>query len=120
MAKTHTITIGDRTFTMQGVTMGTVRRLPDAFRVASTATAARPDELPQPEVLNAMIALVHDGIRAAKVDLITLEQFEAIVDSGDMATSMTQIAEAIALKFAGEQVAGAVAEGNAGSPTSAT
>lgn len=118
MAKTHTITIGDRTFTMQGVTMGTVRRLPGEFQVASTAKPAQEGELPRPEVLNAMIALVHDGIVAAKKEEITLDAFTALIDDSDMAVGMTQLAEAIAAKFGDGAPAQPGLEGNAASPES--
>lgn len=130
------ITIGARSFAIAGVTLGTVRRVPGALKTATdvirrqgSATGELKTLAPSPDEMNAMIALIHDGIVAAAKEVAketlqpltapTVDDLTELLDAQDMADGLAQMYRAVGSMFE-QDTAASVATASASSGNSAS
>lgn len=94
----RTITLGERQFQVGPITLGTVRRAPDAFRIAAKIRPPAEDgtvSMPTPEQFDAMVTLIHDNINALTPGVATVDDLNAIVNELDFIDGVKQISDAI-------------------------
>jgi hypothetical protein len=99
------ITIGDREFEVGPLGLGTVRRVPEAFQIAGNYKHVA-GKMPTSEEFEAMVALVFDGVNAdqfnaKKAATIEKDDFDALVNSLDIADGLKQLSLAIGAMTAG-------------------
>src|SRR3954468_3322610 len=99
------ITIGDREFEVGPLGLGTLRRVPEAFQIAGNYKHVA-GKMPTSEEFEAMVALVFDGVNAdqfnaKKTATIEKDDFDALVNSLDIADGLKQLSLAIGAMTAG-------------------
>ncbi len=90
--RTTPIQIGERSFTVGRLTLGTVRRVPQAFELASQFKGGR---MPSGDEFSAMLALLWDVINAIDPTAITFEDFAKLVDDLDFIDGVKQLSAGI-------------------------
>lgn len=127
------ITIGAREFSVSGITLGTARRQPAALNMATKvlkAFAEADDDVnlaPTPEEADAIVALIVDGIQAAKIDDgITADVVNELVNGMSVADGTVQLFNAVGMMFKDDAKVSADSQGkedtsgNSGGSESAT
>lgn len=95
MARQQAVTIGDRTFTVAAITLGTARRVPDAFRVALARRESNEQRMPSPDEFAALVTLLHDGINQATPHAISLDDLNKLVDDLDIGVGIRHLTAAV-------------------------
>lgn len=96
MAQTTTVTIGDRQFTIGKITLGAIRRNPDAFAVL--APGIKTGSIPTKEQFAAMVYIAREAIVEPK---LPDTEFEKLLDSLEYDVGVEQLAEAVQLAMVG-------------------